>query len=274
MNVYERIIKEKSCIYALAPMEDITDSVFRQMLCDIGKPDMFFTEFMSTDGYMSKGRENVMHRLEFRDIERPIIVQLWGNTPENYANTVKNIVNLKPDGIDINIGCSVKNVLRSGHCSALIKEPELVKDIIEAVKSKAGDIPVSVKTRLGYDSIITDSWFNFLLEQNLDLITVHGRISKDGYNIPANWDEIGKVVKLRDVVSPTTVILGNGDISSLDMADEYVSKYGVDGVMVGRGIVNNPWLFSRRGDIDEKERLEVLKKHLELFKGTWEGRYM
>ncbi|MCD4756213.1 tRNA-dihydrouridine synthase [bacterium] len=271
MNVYQKIIKEERRIYALAPMEDITDSVFRQILCDIGKPDIFFTEFMSTDGYMSKGRENVMHRLEFKDVERPVVVQLWGNTPENYAGTVKEVVKLSPDGIDINIGCSVKNVLRSGHCSALIKEPKLVKDIIKAVKSESGDIPVSVKTRIGYDSIITNEWFSFLLEQNLDLITVHGRISKDGYNIPANWEEIGKVVELRDVVSPTTVILGNGDVFDLDIADEYISKYGVDGVMIGRGVVKNPWLFSRRTDISEKERLEVLKKHLGLFKDTWEG---
>jgi len=271
MNVFQEIIEEKGHIYALAPMEDITGSVFRQVLCDIGKPDLFFTEFMSTDGYMSKGREMVRHRVEVTDIERPVVVQLWGNTPENYASTVRDIINFKPDGIDINIGCSVKTVLKSGHCSALIKEPELVKEIIDAVRSESGDIPVSVKTRLGYDSIITNEWFTFLLEQGLDLITVHGRISKDSYSVPANWDEISKVVKLRDSISPTTIILGNGDIRDLNMADVYIKKYGVDGVMIGRGIVSNPWLFSRRGNITQKERLRVLKKHLELFKSTLEG---
>ena len=252
-------------------MEDVTDTVFRQILCDIGRPDLFLTEFMSTDGYMSKGRDKVSHRLKFSEIERPIVFQLWGNTPENYIGTVKEVVKLNPDGIDVNIGCSVRTVLNSGHCSALIREPELVGEIIKAVKSEAGDIPVSVKTRLGYDSVITEEWIGFLLEQDLDLITVHGRISKEGYNVPANWDEIGKVVKLRDRISPTTLILGNGDVQDLDTADEYISKYGVDGVMVGRGIIQNPWLFSRRDEIGKEERLDVLKKHLELYRDTWDG---
>jgi nifR3 family TIM-barrel protein len=269
MNEYQNILEEKGKICALAPMEDITDTVFRQVLCDIGKPDLFFTEFMSTDGYMSKGRDRVKHRLEFQDIERPIIVQLWGNTPQNYADTVKDVVKLKPDGIDINIGCSVRTVLNSGHCSALIKEPDIVKNIIEAVRSESEDIPVSVKTRLGYDSIITNEWFSFLLEQGLDLITVHGRISKDGYSTPANWGEISKVVKLRDDLSPTTVIIGNGDVKDLDTVDKYISKYGVDGVMIARGILSNPWLFSRREDISKEERLRVLRRHLELFDMIW-----
>jgi tRNA-dihydrouridine synthase len=271
MNIYEKILKEKGKITALSPMEDITDTVLRQILCDIGRPDIFFTEFMSTDGYMSKGRDKVSHRLKFEEIERPVVIQLWGNTPQNYADTVKDIVRLNPDGIDINIGCSVRTVINSGHCSALIREPDLVKEIISAVKSESGDIPVSVKTRLGYDHVITEEWIGFLLEQNLELITVHGRISKDGYNVPANWEELGKLYKLRDDISPTTIILGNGDIKDLDMADEYISKYGVDGVMIGRGIIQNPWLFSRRDDIGKEERLGVLKKHLELFKSTWEG---
>lgn len=269
MNIYKKILQKKNHIYALAPMEGVTDSVFRQILCEIGKPDLFFTEFMNTDGYMSKGRDNVKDRLIFDKRERPIIFQLWGNSPDNYANTVKDVVKLKPEGIDINIGCSVRNVLKSGHCSALIKDRELVKEIVEAAKSEAKSLPVSVKTRLGYDEVITEDWFTFLLEQDLDLIIVHGRISKDGYGVPANWDEIGKVVKLRDEISPTTVILGNGDVKDLDQADKYISKYGVDGVMIGRAILQNPWLFSQREDIDKEERLSVLKKHLELFDRVW-----
>jgi nifR3 family TIM-barrel protein len=271
MNTYQKILEEKVKIYALSPMEDVTDTVFRQILCDIGRPDLFFTEFMSTDGYMSKGRDKVSHRMQFTERERPIVIQLWGNHPENYSGTVKDIIKLKPDGIDINIGCSVRTVINSGHCSALIKEPDLVKEIIDAVKTEAKDIPVSVKTRLGYDEVITEEWFSFLLEQNLDLITVHGRISKQGYDERADWDEIAKVVKLRDLISPTTVILGNGDIADLNMADECIDKYGVDGVMIGRAVMQNPWIFANRGRIPKDERLNVLKKHLELFKDTWEG---
>ncbi|MDD3474751.1 MAG: tRNA-dihydrouridine synthase [Candidatus Dojkabacteria bacterium] len=272
MNIYKKILEEKGKISALAPMEDVTDTVFRQVLCDIGKPDLFFTEFMSTDGFMSKGRDKVIHRLEFTDIERPVTFQLWGNNPDNYAQTVKDIVKYNPDGIDINIGCSVRSVLSHGHCSALIKEPELVEEIIKAVRSESQDVPVSVKTRLGYDEIITDEWFSFLLKRNLDLITVHGRISKDGYSTPANWEEIEKVVRLRNEISPNTVILGNGDVNSLNQADEYISKYDVDGVMVGRGILQNPWLFSRRENIGKDERIDVLKKHLKLFDKVSEDR--
>jgi tRNA-dihydrouridine synthase len=252
-------------------MEDVTDTVFRQILCEIGKPDLFFTEFMNTDGYMSEGREKVSHRLDFSEKERPIVFQLWGNNPEKYAATVKDILRLDPDGIDINIGCSVRNVLSSGHCSALIKEPELVAEIIEAVKSESRDIPVSVKTRLGYDEIITEEWFTFLLQQSLDMITVHGRISKQGYNEPANWAEIAKVVRLRDRYSPSTLILGNGDIKDLEMADKSIEKYGVDGVMIGRAVMQNPWVFAGREEIGKQERLETLERHLELFKDVWEG---
>lgn len=271
MNIFEKILRKSGRIYALAPMEGVTDTVFRQILCDIGKPDIFMTEFMNTDGYMSNGRDDVKHRLKFVSAERPIVFQLWGNTPENYINTLRDILRFEPDGIDINIGCSVRNVLSSGHCSALIKDPELVGEIIEAVKSESKDIPVSVKTRLGYDRIMTDDWFTFLLEKKLDLITVHGRISKQGYNEPANWDEIAKVVRLKDSISPTTLILGNGDIKDLDMANDYIEKYGVDGVMVGRAVMNNPWVFTERENIPQDERLSVLKRHLELFKATWEG---
>jgi len=270
METYKQILKRKEKVYALSPMEGVTDSVFRQILCDIGKPDLFFTEFMNTDGYMSEGRNEVAQRLKFNPKERPIIFQLWGSDPDKYAGTVRSIRKLKPDGIDINLGCSVRNVLSMGQCAALIKNPDLVKQIIQAVKGEAGDIPVSVKTRLGYDKVLTDEWIGFLLKQNLDLITVHGRIAKQGYDKPADWDEISKVVELRDEISPDTTILGNGDITDLDMADRYIKKYRVDGVMLARAVMQNPWVFSRRREIPKDERLTVLKEHLELFR-TIEG---
>jgi nifR3 family TIM-barrel protein len=266
MGTYTQILKRKEKIYALAPMEGVTDSVFRQVLCDIGKPDLFFTEFMNTDGYMSEGRDEVAQRLKFNPKERPIIFQLWGSNPDKYADTVKSIKKLKPDGIDINLGCSVRDVLGMGQGAALIKKPDLVKEIIKAVKKEAGDIPVSVKTRLGYGKVSTDEWVGFLLKQDLDLITVHGRIAKQGYDKPADWNEIFKVVKLRDKISPDIIVLGNGDITDLDMADRYIKKYQVDGIMLARAVIQNPWVFSRRREIPKDERLAVLKKHLELFK--------
>lgn len=257
----------------LAPMEGVTDTVFRQMLCDVGKPDLFFTEFLNVEGFCSKGREKVMHRLQFTDKEKPIVVQLWGNVPEYYAKTIKYVKTLDPCGIDINIGCSVRDVLSGGRCSALIKDKPLVKEIVNAVREEAGDIPVSVKTRLGYDDIDLEGWIGFLLKLDLDLITIHGRIAKEGYSTPARWEEIGKCVTLRDEISPRTILVGNGDIVSLKQGEEYIKTYGVDGFMVARAIMTNPWFFSGR-DIDEvsrDEKIETLIKHLELFESTWQG---
>ncbi len=267
MNIYRQILKKKGHILALAPMEGVTDTVFRQVLCEIGKPDLFFTEFLNVEGFCSKGREKVIHRLDLRDIEKPVVVQLWGNVPEYYAETIEYVKTLNSDGIDINMGCSVRDVLSSGRGSALINDKVLAKEIIDVVKESAGDLPVSVKTRIGFDKIDTEEWIGFLLEQGLDMITVHGRLSREGYATPSRWDEIAKCVKLRDSISPKTVILGNGDVKDIGQAKEYSDKYGVDGVMIGRAILTNPWLFSGKKpeDISKEERVEVLKKHLEIF---------
>lgn len=227
---------------------------------------------MSVEGFCSKGREQVLHRLHLFKKERPIIVQLWGNVPEYYAKTVKYIKKLKPAGIDINIGCSVRDVLSGGRGSALIKDRKLVEKIIDTVRGEVEGTPVSVKTRLGYDCIDIDGWIRFLLELKLDLITIHGRISKEGYSTPSNWEKISECVKLRDEISPDTLIIGNGDIKSLEQGKEYIKKYGVDGFMVGRGILNNPWLFNGREDISKEERIDILIKHFEIFEKVWKGK--
>lgn len=253
----------------LAPMEDVTDSVFRRILCEIGRPNVFFTEFMNVDGYCSVGKKGVDHRVVFEEIERPIVIQLWGSNPENFAKTVRDLKQLNPDGFDINMGCAVRNVTSIGGGSALIQDPNLAKAIIEAVKSEAGDIPVSVKTRLGYESVDTENWIGVLLKQDLDMLTVHGRIAKEGYNIPARWDEIARCVKLRDKISPFTLLIGNGDITNVKQGKEYIKRYGTDGYMVGRAIMSNPWLFSGREDISVQERLDTLVRHCELFERVW-----
>lgn len=267
MNIYKKLLCEKRKIFALSPMEGVTDTVFRQVLCEIGKPDLFFTEFLNVEGFCSSGRSKVAHRLDSRDMERPIVIQLWGNVPKYYAETLEYVRTLKPDGIDINMGCSVRDVLSGGRGSALINDKVLAKEIISVVKESSVGLPISVKTRIGFESIQTEEWIGFLLEQNLDMITVHGRLSRESYSAPSKWDEIGKVVKMRNQISPETVILGNGDVKSIKQANGYVNEYGVDGVMIGRAILNNPWLFSSRNpeDVSEEERKEVLKKHLEIF---------
>lgn len=271
MSFYWDIKEKGGQITALAPMEGVTDSVFRQVLCDIGKPDIFFTEFLSVEGFCSKGREKVSHRFLFSKKEKPIVVQLWGNEPEYYVETIKYVRKLKPDGIDINMGCSVKDVLSGGRGSGLILQKDLVKEIITAVKKEARGIPVSVKTRLGYDTVDIGGWIRFLLEQGLDSITIHTRLSKEGYGSCTRWEEMSECVKLRDEISPNTVIIGNGDIKSVNQGKEYVERYGIDGFMIGRGILNNPWVFSKRSDISKKERIEILLKHFELFEKVWKG---
>lgn len=266
---YVDIQKKNGLLKILAPMEDVTDTVFRQILCDIGKPDISFTEFMNVNGYCSDGKDVVAKRISFKDIERPIIVQLWGNSPENFAKATKEIVKkIKPDGIDINMGCSVRDVLKTGGGSALIKEKELSGEIIDAVKENARDIPVSVKTRIGYDEI-DYSWIEFLLSKKLTMLTVHGRLAKEGYSTPSRWDIFKKIKELRDDISPDTLLIGNGDIKSAKEGEEFAKQYALDGYMVGRGILTNPWVFSGREEISKKERLETLKKHLEIFEQVY-----
>lgn len=271
MGVFENLKKKKKVLSMLAPMEDVTDTVFRRILCDIGRPDVFFTEFMNVDGYCSDGKHKVDHRVLFAEFEHPIVIQLWGNRPENFAKAVNELKDLKPDGFDINMGCSVRNVLNIGGGSALIKDPSLAKEIINAVQDEAGNIPVSVKTRLGYESIDTENWIGFLLMQNLHMLTVHGRIAQEGYNVPSRWDEIQKVVSLKDEIAPNTLVIGNGDITNAQQGETYSLKYGTDGYMVGRGILSNPWLFSGRKDISQEERVFTLMKHARLFDEVWKS---
>ena len=266
MNIYQEILKEKGFITALAPMEGVTNSVFRSVISEIGKPDLFFTEFLNVEGFCSKGRDKVIQRLDFTPTEQPVVVQLWGNVPEYYAKTIEYVKELHPAGIDINMGCSVRDVLSSGRGSALINDKVLAKEIIAAVKESSGDLPVSVKTRIGYEKIDLENWIGFLLEQGLSMLTVHGRLAKEGYSTPARWNEIAKCVTLRNTVAPDTLILGNGDVKSIDQLEDYVKMYKVDGVMIGRYILNNPWIFSGREEILKEERIMILRKHMEIFK--------
>jgi len=276
----------KKPITALAPMEEVTDTVFRQIVMSCGSPSVFFTEFTSCEGVQSVGQARVIHRLKYSEIERPIVAQVWGITPEDYRKTAKLVLELGFDGIDINMGCPVKKVIKQGACSALIKNPNLAKEIIMAVKEGSeGNIPVSVKTRIGFSKIETREWCGFLLQEcDLEALTIHGRTVKEESGVPCHWDEIAKVVEIRNELGSSTVILGNGDVQSLGGIEEKVSQYGVDGVMVGRGIFKNPWLFntdvstnsegfqyfvSAGVEIDKKLKIQTLLKHLYLWRETW-----
>lgn len=252
-------------------MEDVTDTVFRQIVISCGRPDVFFTEFTNTDGLLSKGREKVIKRFQYTRDERPLIAQIWGNVPEHYYEVAKQIGELGFDGIDINMGCPVNKVVGRGQCSGLISQPNLAVELIKAAQEGAGELPVSVKTRIGTNRVMTEEWFPVLLAQNLDALTVHGRTAKQKSLVPNDWSEIAKVVKLRDQINPRTVIIGNGDLKSVAEIYDKHSVYGVDGGMIGRGIFANPYLFSGQSLHDKTilERLELLLRHVRLFDDTW-----
>lgn len=260
----------------LAPMEDVTDVVFRSLVRECGAPDVFFSEFTSTDGMFSPGEHKVVHRLERSPDESPLVAQIWGRNPENYFKASQKLASLGFDGIDINMGCPVEKIIRSGNCSALIEEPDLAAELIAAAKEGAAGLPVSVKTRIGFKVQKTEEWTGFLLEQGIAALTVHGRIAKHLSKYSAKWEEIGKVVALRDSLKVNTTIIGNGDVLTLEEINEKHQEHGVDGVMIGRGIFENLFLFDpdktplRERSIDEK--LSLLMRHVELFEEFWKER--
>lgn len=251
--------------FALAPMDGVTDVVFRHVVAKAGRPDLFFTEFVNTDSFCSiKGRQATASRLAFTPDEQPMIAQIWGTNPEHYAITAKGLKQMGFAGIDINMGCPVKDVIKKGSGSALITTPSLAAEIIAATK-EAG-LPVSVKTRIGFKQRNTEEWLSFLLQQNLDALTVHGRTQKEQSKVPADWAEISKAVQLRDQISPHTLVIGNGDVKNRADGLDKAQQYGVDGIMIGRGVFANVFCFEKEPkQHSHKEYLDLLIMHLDFF---------
>ncbi len=261
--------------FILAPMDEVTDTVFRQIVAKCAKPDLFFSEFVNVDGLQSKGRDKVRIKLNHTDIDQPLIAQVWGLKPENYMLCAKEIVaGVYGDfaGIDVNMGCPVKDVVSNGACSGLMNNRPLAQEIIQATKKGAkGKLPISVKTRLGFYEIDL-SWHEFLLNQDLDMLIIHGRTRTEMSKVPANWQVIGEIGKLRDKVSPNTLIVGNGDVLSREQAEKLAKEYKLDGIMIGRGIFNDPYIFSKNSpwqDMTKEQKLGLFKYHVELFHKTW-----
>ena len=269
-------------IIALAPMEDVTDTVFREIIRSVSSPEalhVLFTEFTSTDGLCSeKGRAKVMDRLVVNSSERDLnsatntklVAQIWGSDPEKFMKSAQLISELGHfDGIDINMGCPVKKVIKKQCCSALINNPALAKEIVLATKAGT-HLPISVKTRIGFNTVITEEWIGHLLDVNPAAITIHGRTQKMMSTGEANWDEIAKAVRLRDDLKSQTLILGNGDVDSFHKAIERVTETAVDGVMVGTGVFKNPWMFNAEiSQISMDMRINLLRKHITLYNSTW-----
>jgi len=253
-------------------MYDVTDFVFREIISEIAKPDVLFTEFVNTDALFSKGKDKALRDLEFSTKQHPIVAQIWGTNSDTFNKAAKLIRKLGFDGIDINMGCPERAVVKNGAGAALIKNPKLAKELIDTVRKGAGNLPLSIKTRIGYNKIITDEWISFLLEQKLDALTIHGRTAINKSNGKANWGEIGKAVKLRDKISPKTIIIGNGDIKSYKDAVEKHKKYNVDGVMIGRGVFLNPWVFDKTTNSikhTKEDSIKLLLEHTKLYEDKW-----
>ena len=259
--------------FVLAPMDDVTDTVFRRIVAECAPPDVYFTEFVNVDGLQSPGRQNLLKKIRFTAIEKPLIAQIWGLRPENFEKTTAELVDMGFAGIDINMGCPDKTVVKNGACSALINNRELASEIIKATqRGAAGRVPVSVKTRLGFNGVDL-SWHEFLLQHKLNMLTIHGRTRREMSKVPANWDMIGEIKKLRDKLSPDTLIVGNGDVMNYAEGLELAERYGLDGIMIGRGVFHDPFAFSKHSPweaITPQERVALYTKHVKLFADTWE----
>jgi nifR3 family TIM-barrel protein len=256
--------KLKKPIIALAPMANVTDAAFRRIIAQTSKPDVFWTEFVSVEALLSQGKEHALIDLWFTEAEHPIVAQIFGAKPEQFEEVAKLITKLGFDGIDINMGCPDRGVEKQGAGAALIKNPKLAKEIIQATKRGAGGLPVSVKTRIGYNKQEIDTWIPALLEENLAALTVHLRTRKEMSDVPAHWEVANHIVQLRDKIAPQTLILGNGDIKTLDEAHAIVQKTSIDGVMIGRGIFGNPWVFLHYVPTVQ-EKLSRMVEHTKLF---------
>ena len=251
--------------FILAPMEDVTDVVFRHVIAEAGRPDVFFTEFANTVSYCHpEGEESVRGRLMFTEDEQPIVAHIWGDNPKYFREMSIGMKELGFKGVDLNMGCPVQNVAARGRGAGLINHPEKAAEIIEA--AKAGGLPVSVKTRLGYTDIEEwRTWLRHILEQDIANLSIHLRTRKEMSKVPAHWELIPEIKALRDEVAPNTLLTINGDIADRAQGMKLVEKYGVDGVMIGRGVFTNPFAFEKeKREHSVQEHLELLMLQLDL----------
>lgn len=259
--------------FALAPMADVTDAPFRQIIAKYsrhgeegGGPDVFWTEFVSADGLMSPGREVLLKDLMYGKNEHPIVAQIFSSTPENIKKTSALIKELGFDGIDINMGCPDKSIEKQGCGAAMIKNPESARAVIRAAIEGSGGLPVSVKTRVGYNKNEIETWIPELLKEDIAALTVHARTRKEMSLVPAHWEDVKRAVEIRNEMGKDTLILGNGDVTDLAHARTRVEETGCDGVMLGRAIFGNPWLFDEnKYEVTRDEKLSVMIEHTKLF---------
>lgn len=252
--------------FILAPMEDVTDIVFRHVVSEAARPDVFFTEFTNTESFCHpEGIHSVRGRLTFSEDEQPMVAHIWGDKPEQFRETSIQLAKMGFKGIDLNMGCPVANVAKKGKGSGLILRPDVAAEIIQA--TKAGGLPVSVKTRLGYYEIDEwKDWLKHVFEQDIANLSIHLRTRKEMSKVDAHWELIEAIKNLRDEIAPNTLLTINGDIPDRKTGLELAEKYGIDGIMIGRGIFHNPFAFEKEPrEHTSKELLNLLRLHLSLF---------
>ncbi len=261
--------------FVLAPMADVTDCAFRQIIAKYsrhrkkgGGPDVFWTEFVSADGLASKGREKLLADLKYSENEQPIVAQLFGARPLNMREAAKIVADLGFDGIDINMGCPDRTVEKQGAGASLIKNPELAREIIQSAQDGAPNLPISVKTRIGYNKDEIEKWIPEILKEDISALTIHARTRKEMSKAPAKWERVAKVVEMVKNSGKEILVIGNGDALDLKDARIKAKESGANGVMLGRAIFGNPWLFDsdkKSEDISIKYKLLVMVEHTKLF---------
>ena len=269
-------------ILGLAPMDGVTDAAFRRVVASQGRPDITFTEFTNVNE-ICRGPDHLLSSLIYSEAERPIVAQLYGKDPEQFYRAAQVVCELGFDGLDINMGCPSKSVAASGSGAALIKTPDLAHAILRAARQGLEDwaegqsihsqgfkpsriefihtlnynrcgvpvvprrlLPLSIKTRLGFDCVVVERWVEQLLEVRPAAITVHGRTLQQMYRGAADWAAVAEAAKLAR--GTETLMLGNGDVGTLVDAVRRAAESRVQGVLVGRGTLGSPWFFR------EKER--------------------
>jgi len=276
MNNFWKKIAKREVFFCLAPMSDVTDIAYRQIIAKYSKhgkvgggPDVFWTEFFSADGIASKeGRKKLLPILKYSKKEKPIIAQIFGAKPENIKTTCQIISKLGFDGIDINMGCPDRTVVKQGAGSALINKPKLACEIIRAAKAGAPKLPISVKTRIGFNNIQYKTWLPKILKENISALTIHLRTKKEMSDVPAHFELAKDIVKTVRKYDKKVVLIINGDIQSLEQGKKIAKENGFDGVMIGRAIFGNPWFFDSKRKVESisiKEKLKVLVEHTKLY---------
>ena len=243
----------KTPFTVLAPMEGVTDCVFRAVVNKAGRPDLFYTEFTNVSSFASeRGRHDALERLTVKAEDKPIIAQIWGKNPEHFGELARELEGMGFSGLDLNFGCPDRHVNKAGGGAAMIRTPELAVEVIKQAKENT-NLPVSVKTRLGFTYV----------DEYKEWITVHLRTRKEMSKVAAHYELIPEIIKLRAEIAPETKLLINGDIKDLAQIRELHEKYPeIDGFMIGRGVFQNPYCFTDKAPT-KKELLSLFRFHLD-----------